>query len=578
MEKRKRPLPILALLIVLLGLSLAACGTADSSESQAPEPIATPTTSALFSASPLAPPPTSDEMAADGETAVLPPSDSAAIRIDLAASATPIDKRVLGTNLPAWIGPDRTKAEIFLARTIASGTPIARIPGGSWSNGYDWLACETGADIEGNATCWSWPHGLGPSDFINFLRAANVEGMYTVNLNGTALEAAALVAFFNGAVDDDSVIGIDVRGRDWGRVSDWAKLRRDNGNPDPLPIRYWEIGNEIYGGREGMGTDCTAFGWEEVWTCDGREYALGIGEGNTRREGFLDFAAAMKKVDPTIQIGAVGVYPSAEWSDWGNEVIAAAGQTMDFYIIHHYAYFEPPGTEAEILALPQKTWAPIMADIEAAFDRVGNGRRVPIAVTEHNLFAFQNLDDDQLMTRAVNMLYLADSIGQMLQNGVAIANQWNLANGLAENGTDYGMLNADTYARSPQYYVFPLWAAFGDEMLPIESDYDAATTLSVYVGRDDAGVISIMAINKSGEPIKTAIQFDGETAVPSSGAATSVKADLLSSQTTTFNSALTPPDDLTQIPPITLTDLTNPLPYIFSPYSITHIRIVLLNE
>ena len=106
-----------------------------------------------------------------------------------------------------------------------------------------------------------------------------------------------------------SDIGIDVRGRDWGRVSDWAQLRRDNGNPDPLPIRYWEIGNEIYGGREGMGTDCSALGWEEVWTCDGREYVLGIGEGNGRREGFLDFQAAMKKVDPTILVGAVGVYP-----------------------------------------------------------------------------------------------------------------------------------------------------------------------------------------------------------------------------------------------------------------------------
>ena len=58
-------------------------------------------------------------------------------------------------------------------------------------------------DIEGNATCWSWPGGLRPTDFINFIKATGAEGMYTVNHNGTALEAAALVAFFNGAVDDD---------------------------------------------------------------------------------------------------------------------------------------------------------------------------------------------------------------------------------------------------------------------------------------------------------------------------------------------------------------------------------------
>ena len=35
----------------------------------------------------------------------------------------------------------------------------------------------------------------------------------------------------------------------------------------------------------------------------------------------------------------------------------------------------------------KQTWGPIMADIEAAFDTFANGRRVPIAVTEHNLFA-----------------------------------------------------------------------------------------------------------------------------------------------------------------------------------------------
>jgi hypothetical protein len=55
--------------------------------------------------------------------------------------------------------------------------------------------------------------------------------MYTINMNGTAQEAAALVAFFNGAVDDDTVIGVDVRGRDWGTVGDWATLRSQNGNP-----------------------------------------------------------------------------------------------------------------------------------------------------------------------------------------------------------------------------------------------------------------------------------------------------------------------------------------------------------
>ena len=40
-------------------------------------------------------------------------------------------------------------------------------------------------------------------------------------MNGTAQEAAALVAFFNGDVDDSRTIGPDRNGRDWGTVGDF---------------------------------------------------------------------------------------------------------------------------------------------------------------------------------------------------------------------------------------------------------------------------------------------------------------------------------------------------------------------
>ncbi|MCP4429129.1 MAG: alpha-L-arabinofuranosidase, partial [Chloroflexi bacterium] len=430
-------------------------------------------------------------------------------------------------------------------------------------------------DIEGAESCWSRPGGLRPTDFINFIKTADTEAMYTVNHNGTAKEAAALVAFFNGSVDDETMIGADVRGRNWGKVSDWAQLRSDNGNPDPLNIQYWEIGNEIYGGQDGMGTDCSPYGWEEVWTCDGREYVQGIAGDDFRREGFLEFYNEMKKVDPAIQIGAVGVAPTSDWSDWGNEVVAAAGQVMDFYVIHQYAFFDPPTSFAELLAQPQTVWGPLMADIAAAFDRHADGRRIPIAVTEHNLFAFQDQDNDQLMTRAANMLFMADTIGQMLQNGFAMANQWDLANGLAPNGTDYGLLDAESYDRNPQYYVFPLWARFGDQMLPVNSIYDAKTTLSVYAGLANESTVSVLAINKTGETITADIQIDGAPAPPVAGTAVVVQAPSLDSQTITFNGVSAPSDDLTDAPPTTLTEFNNPLSVDFAPYSITLLQFEL---
>ena len=136
----------------------------------------------------------------------------------------------------------------------------------------------------------------------------------------------------------------------------------------PLVWQYWEIGNEIYGGNlaETGGTDCWEFGWEEnVWTCDGTEYVNGIGSGSNRHEGFIEFRDAMRLIDPTIQVGAVGVTGQAEWTNWGNEVIAAAGREMDFYIIHEYGFWNPPADNQEALAYPIGRWDFIMDDFSS---------------------------------------------------------------------------------------------------------------------------------------------------------------------------------------------------------------------
>jgi alpha-L-arabinofuranosidase len=505
-------------------------------------------------------------------TPAAPTATTATIRVDATDAGIAINPHVLGTNLPAWISKYRMDDATFRARTIAAGTDFIRIPGGSWSNAYDWLACErNGQGIAASAECY-WLWAARPTDFINFLRATDTEGIYTVNMNGTAHEAAALVAFFNGTVDDTRPIGVDVRGRDWLTVGDWARLRRDHGNAAPLKITYWEVGNEFYGGKSGAGTDCSQWGWEDVWTCDGMEYINGIGSDSERREGFREFRTAMQTVDPTIRVGAIGVSEQAGWSNWGNEVIAAAGAEMDFYNIHQYAYFDPPGNLSEVLAEPQATWPTVMADVQSAFERHAGGRDVPVAITEYNLFAFQDNDTQKMMDQAINLLHLTDTIGQMMENGVAMANQWALANGTAWNGTDYGLMEADGYARNPQYYAFPLWSRFGTTLLPVTSSLPADTTLSVYAGRIDAGTISLLAINKTDQSITGQISLNGVERI-NRGTADVVKAAALTSTSVTFNGQSNPSDDLSNAPATALTSAGNPLSYTFEPYAVTLLRI-----
>ncbi|MBK8987122.1 MAG: alpha-L-arabinofuranosidase [Chloroflexi bacterium] len=544
----------ISLFSLLCGLIvLVACGGA-------PEVTAVPNpASAAPTSQPTSPPETAVP------TPLPPPPVADGLTIELTDDFHPFDARLLGSNLPAWLGTGRVEDPAFINRTIASGVSLMRIPGGSWSNYYDWAACEID-----NLCPWDWGV-LRPTDFINFVRAAGVPAMYIVNPNGTPQEAAALVAFFNGAADDETVIGPDVRGRDWGTVGQWAQLRRDNGNPEPLSITYWEFGNEVYGGKEG--TECLSWGWEDVWTCDGREYIQGLGSGAERQAGFLEFREAMRAVDRSIKVGAVGVPVQSDWSNWGNEVIEEAGAVMDFYIIHQYAYFEPPRSYEAALAQPQAVWQPMMADVQRAFDRYANGRRLPIAVTEYNLFSVQDQDNAQWMTRAVNMLFMADTIGQMATHGFSLANQWDLANGQAGNGTDYGLMNVDTLARSPQYYVFPLWARFGSRLLPVNSSFAADTTLSAYGGLMGDGRFSLLVINKTGEPITTDVAVNGGPPAFRSGLADVAVAPALDSQIVTFNGVSDPADDLSDAPSTPLAELSNPFSYTFPPYSITLLRL-----
>ena len=517
-----------------------------------------------------------------------PAGFTATIRIQAAGPYTSVDSRILGTNLPAWLGPGNFSNATFRARTAASGISVLRLPGGSWSNAYGWLSCERGAYQPGAEPCgdnWaSW--AARPTDFASFLRATGKQGMWVVNPNGTAKEAAAVVAFFNGAVTDARVIGVDIRGTDWYTVGRWAQLRVAGGNVQPLGIKLWEFGNEVYGGKPAAGGSlCLDWGWEDVWTCDGTEYVNGRGSGASRHEGYLEFRAAMRAVDPTIQVGAVGFeYPgnpsSPDWSNfnnWGIKVISAAGANLDFYSIHPYAYFELPANTAagwaEILAEPNRHWRDLKAGLSAAFGAYAGGRQAPIAATEFNLVSVQDQDNNQFMTRMVNALFLADSIGQAIRHGYAMLNQWDLANGRPPNGTEYGLMHVDNgFYRAPQYYAYPLWARFGSQMLAVTSTADAASQVSAYAGRVNSATVSLLAINKTGAPVTTTISVAGFGPLIG-GSAYEVRAASLLSQAVMYNGTSNPSDGLSE-PPASFSVVGNAVTRVLAPYSITllHLR------
>ncbi len=514
------------------------------------------------------------------------PASGLAMTVTIQASnvLTPFLPDMLGSNLPAWLGPSKFSNATFRARTAASGLKLLRLPGGSWSNSYGWLSCEMGSNQPGVEPCGAgWASWVSkPTHFINFLKATGMRGMWVVNPNGTSKEAAALVAFMNGSVNDNRIIGVDIRGTNWYTVGRWAALRVAGGNPDPVGIKLWEFGNEVYASKSGTASPsssglCVSWAWEETWTCDGYEYVNGVGSGPSRREGYLEFRQAMQFVDPSITLAAVGTeYPGAPsdigggtYSGWGSRVISAAGTQLEMYTIHPYPYFNLPPLMSQVLANPQAYWPGIMNGVRNAFNIYGGGRQAPVAVTEFNLVGMSSQDTGQWMTRAVNALFLADSLGQATQQGVVLFTQWDLANGRDSNGTEYGLMHEDNgYFRAPQYYVYPLWSRFGTHMVAATSTAHPASQVSVYAGRVNSSTVSLLAVNKLATPVTITIQTPGFGPLIG-GTEWQIAASSLSAQNVTYNGVLNPADDLSNAPPTALTVSGYSTTQVLPPYSVT---------
>lgn len=421
-----------------------------------------------------------------------------AVRIDVTAPGTTIDRRLFGVNLPAWAGPERLADPTFRAQVVGSGATVVRMPGGSWSSQYDWVSCEQ----RDESTC-AFSGAARPSDYAAFLAATGLSGMWTVRPDGTAQEAAALVAFFNGSTTDDRPVGIDRNGRDWGTVGQWARLRAEGGTPGPVGVGAIEVGNEVFGAIEGAEGDCASFGWEHVWTCDGTLYA----QGDAHHDGFVDFRRAIRAVDPTVAVGAVGVADFGSWSDFGNEVLEATAGAIDFYVIHDYGFEKSPSIEA-LMERPQRAWPDIAAKVADGLAAHDAGA-VPVAVTEYNLVSFEDGDGEARMVTAANAIYIADMIGQLATTGVAAADVWNVVNGRAPNGTDYGMIDAGSGALNPTYDALVMWSSMGDALLPVASGFDPLQVLAAYATRTANGSIAVLFLNKTDEPLTVDVQLVG---------------------------------------------------------------------
>ncbi len=110
-----------------------------------------------------------------------------------------------------------------------------RWPGGNFVSGYDWRDGIGDRDKRPPRTNPAWTgvehNDFGINEFVHFCRLVGAEPLVTVNTGfGDAYSAAAELEYANGSTD--TLMGA---------------LRAKNGDPEPFNVRYWCIGNEMFG-------------------------------------------------------------------------------------------------------------------------------------------------------------------------------------------------------------------------------------------------------------------------------------------------------------------------------------------
>lgn len=404
----------------------------------------------------------------------------------------------------------------------AGGLTLLRYPGGGYADNYHWSNHSmTPFRDTGDRGYLAERSDFGA--FVSVLERFGGTAMITVNYGsnlagdgpGEPLAAAAWVAYANGDPGDPHQLGRDGTGLDWGAVGDWAGLRVaaplpiDDGKnflrierPAPLGIVHWEIGNEVFG--NGYYGEAHQFEHDGHVPYDGtpRE-GHPLLSGTAYGRGVVEFVAAMKAVDPAIQIGAVLNTPPRDYAwgpTWNADVLRECGEVIDFGIVHWY-----PTTQAsELIALPA-TEIPLMAQsLRDECERFGGARAAPIelAMTELGGAPGHRLQREAPQSLAI---FAADTYLTAIEQGFSNLDWLELHNGT--------YLDERSQTRGPAYEgirLASLLASAGDTLVGATSD---RSLVVVHAARRADGGHGILLINQrlpNTPPTTVDLEFSGD--------------------------------------------------------------------
>ncbi len=176
--------------------------------------------------------------------------------------------------------------------------PLLRWPGGNFVSGYHWTDGIGPLDERPSRPELAWntteSNRFGTDEFMAYCKELGTEPYICLNMgNGTMDEALAWVEYCNGTGD-----------------TYWANKRRENGHEEPYNVKYWGLGNEMYGE------------WQ-IGSLSAEEYVANA----------VRWAKAIRRLDPNVELISCGLNG---WSDWDRVVIDGLVKYVDYHSIHIY--------------------------------------------------------------------------------------------------------------------------------------------------------------------------------------------------------------------------------------------------
>ena len=303
-----------------------------------------------------------------------------------------------------------------------------RYPGGNVAQDYHWQWGVGPRDARPTWVNLSWknepePSDFGTDEFIRFCRDLGAEPSITVNVEGrgaTPEEAAAWVEYCNGPA-----------------TSKYGAMRAANGHPEPYGVKFWEVGNEIWG-----------------------PWVRGHSDAATYARNYNRYHEAMRAADPSIKFIAVGDNDMR----WNRTVLEQSGARIDYLAIHHYynTQGEEAGDPLNLMARPLH-FERFYAEVGRLIKELVPSRPVKLAINEWGLALPQarqySMESALYGARLMNVFERSGDLVEMSAVSDLV------------NGWPGGIIQANRHGLfvSPVYHVNRLYAThLGSERLAAE--------------------------------------------------------------------------------------------------------------